>query len=452
MSTRGDNAGKYHIKIKVTFKVPKLSKPKYKTGLFASEADFKKIRNNPRTQEHRQIHDELFDKEKKAKEIIKDNRFITPAAFERAFYDTAGYDDVLLYFLKVIKQNEADDKVGNADVYTNAMNSFIYFHASQDKKLKSLFERNQEICRQRKKFKRTNAAGRAKLDELRGELQANSKTIRAGRVINFFEVTPEFLRKYEKWMGDKRTACIMNIRCMKGIFNMAIADNAKKVPADLYPFARNRHEKNKYAIPSTEGTKFALSEEQLNTLLSFKSENKDLMFALDFWNLSYMLWGLNITDLCRLRFKDIQGDTIVLTRHKTRNTTKVKKKMTIPLPQEAKDIINRWGNRSLNPEEYIFPVLTRGQTARQDKFRISDFTKKRVNRPLAVISKQLKFPFRVTSYIARHTYATLSLIKGASILFIMEALGHNNPKTTLNYFHGFDIETKKRIAGLVPRG
>ena len=59
------------------------------------------------------------------------------------------------------------------------------------------------------------------------------------------------------------------------------------------------------------------------------------------------------------------------------------------------------------------------------------------------IAKHLKITKDVTTYAARHSFATILQRSGASTEFISEALGHSNVKTTQNYLGGFEDETKK---------
>jgi site-specific recombinase XerD len=52
----------------------------------------------------------------------------------------------------------------------------------------------------------------------------------------------------------------------------------------------------------------------------------------------------------------------------------------------------------------------------------------------------------VSSNWGRHSFATVAVLKGASMEFMRESLGHSDQKTTLNYFAGFDDEAKKKMA------
>ncbi len=57
-----------------------------------------------------------------------------------------------------------------------------------------------------------------------------------------------------------------------------------------------------------------------------------------------------------------------------------------------------------------------------------------------------KLPENISTYWARHSFATLSVRKGASMEFIQESLGHKDMATMQAYFAGFDDDTKKEFA------
>ncbi|MDD4156439.1 MAG: tyrosine-type recombinase/integrase [Candidatus Cloacimonetes bacterium] len=52
----------------------------------------------------------------------------------------------------------------------------------------------------------------------------------------------------------------------------------------------------------------------------------------------------------------------------------------------------------------------------------------------------------ISTYWARHSFATNAIRSGASMEFVSEALSHSNLKTTQNYFAGFADEAKKDIS------
>ena len=63
---------------------------------------------------------------------------------------------------------------------------------------------------------------------------------------------------------------------------------------------------------------------------------------------------------------------------------------------------------------------------------------KTINKYMKRIAGDLKIRSGVTTYFARHSFATGLKNSGASVEFISEALGHSDIKTTKNYLAGFE--------------
>jgi integrase/recombinase XerD len=118
--------------------------------------------------------------------------------------------------------------------------------------------------------------------------------------------------------------------------------------------------------------------------------------------------------------------------------------LVIPIRAEVKEIILRWGNKTLDPESYVFPILKDGLTPKQMKTRTKDFTK-RVNTGLKKVGELLGLK-KLTTYTARHTFSMMARRKGASNEFIQNALGHASMSTTETYLHGFEVEEKRAIS------
>jgi site-specific recombinase XerD len=92
----------------------------------------------------------------------------------------------------------------------------------------------------------------------------------------------------------------------------------------------------------------------------------------------------------------------------------------------------------------VFPIISEGMDADKQHRAINNFTTY-VNQHIKKLCKANSLPV-VTTYWARHSFATVAVLKGASMEFMRESLGHSDMKTTLNYFAGFDDEAKKELA------
>lgn len=396
----GENAGRYHVKIRVTKTVDKRTVQKYfLTGVYATEAEFQKIVGNPGKDKDLQAKQTIVsDLYEKAKEIVRVNPFVDFDAFENQLTSKGGFKDPLGLMQTYIEELNESGRIGTRDYYKSALSCFE--------------EYAKEKC---------------------------------GGMIFFASITPAWLMKWEKWMLDKGrsiTTVGMYAIALRRVFNLAMSKKYRVIGSDLYPFGEGG-----YVIPASQGRKMALTEEQKNLLLNFKTLNIVARKGVDFWIFSYFCNGMNMADVCQLRFKNLPEGLVVFERTKTRYTQRKKKDIIVISREEISRVIDTWGNKSQEPNDYVFPILREGLAPQQEADRIHDFIDE-VNQGLKIACEALKLP-KITTYSARHTYATIIRNKGASIEFIQEALGHAVPKTTQSYMDSFDLETKRKYSNLL---
>jgi len=108
------------------------------------------------------------------------------------------------------------------------------------------------------------------------------------------------------------------------------------------------------------------------------------------------------------------------------------------------EIIKRWGNPSKRPTDHIFPFLSPGLDPIVEK-RIIQNVIRLTNKKMAAISKALGLD-PISTYTARHSYATVLKRSGANISFISESLGHTDLKTTENYLAHFEQDQRRKEA------
>lgn len=259
------------------------------------------------------------------------------------------------------------------------------------------------------------------------------------------DIDLNFLKKYEKWMldnGKSKTTIGIYLRNVRTIFNQEIA--AKNVGAELYPFGKS---KMQYKIPSGTGIKKFLKKEEIKLLYHYKTEEgSNAQKYRDYWFFLYLCNGLNVKDMAMLKYKNIDAGRILFVREKTKNTTRDHEVIIeVPIIQEVSKIISRWGNKPSSAENYIFPILKEGLTPRQIIRRVED-TVSNINATMNKIAQESGITKKVTTYVARHTFATMLKREGFSIEFIQEALGHTDARTTRSYLGSFGSETKSIAA------
>lgn len=296
-----------------------------------------------------------------------------------------------------------------------------------------------------------NMALKAKIENLRKEERIGSMGICenvlsniekfAGNNLSFETISVDWLKRYEKHMLiDKKHSTVgFHMREIRIIMNDA--KKAGIIKDTQYPFG-----KGKYEIPTSEGTKKALTLQQLGSVVRFSDGTEITERYRDLWFFIYLCNGINVADLIKLKYKNIKDDEICFVRQKTERTTKMRKEIRATLTEDLQKIITRWGNKP-QLENYIFPYLNGKEDAEKIKRITKDLTK-RINKRMKDIGNHLKIG-DITTYTARHSFATILKRSGANIAFISESLGHNDLKTTESYLASFEKEERQKNASLL---
>lgn len=265
----------------------------------------------------------------------------------------------------------------------------------------------------------------------------------AGEKIAFDMITADWLKKYEKAMlaeGKSYTTISMYLRSMRAIFNEV--KSVGIIKEAQYPFG-----KGKYEIPVGKGRKMALSLQQIKQIVTYTDGAEATEHYRDLWFFSYLCNGINVNDLIRLRYSNIDGDELHFYRSKTLHTSREKKEIEALITPEMRRIIDRWGNPDKSPNNYIFPFLDGYNTPIEQKKRTQDVTR-RINKRLKMIGDKLGIS-GISTYTARHSYASVLKRSGANIAYISESLGHSDLKTTENYLASFEKEERVKNAAFL---
>ncbi|HEU4790076.1 MAG TPA: site-specific integrase [Flavobacterium sp.] len=260
--------------------------------------------------------------------------------------------------------------------------------------------------------------------------------------IDFENITVDWLKKYEKHLlnNDKSyTTISMQMRVIRTLVNQAKRDGIIK--ETQYPFG-----KDKYEIKEGVNIKKALTLDQIKKIFYFTDGNETTERYRDLWIFSYLCNGINIADLVKLKFKDIKDGDICFVRQKTESTSKNRREIRASVTVNVQNIIDRWGNKP-KPENYIFPYLNGKENAEKRQAITKDLTK-RINLRMKKIGEELKIG-DITTYTARHSFATVLKRSGANIASISESLGHNDLKTTESYLASFEKEERQKNAQML---
>ena len=293
--------------------------------------------------------------------------------------------------------------------------------------------------------------------DLKNQLTEFIKTSYGKTDIRFDEITVRFCNGFEGFFrerGNADTSLSVRFRTLRTLYNRAIAEGVAK--AENYPFARNIAEKHKFSVGkfSTKTRKRAIPRYMVRRIEAFvpigtatgpyagfknQFEIERLRRAKEVFLFSFYVGGINFVDLSQLCWRDLTIDSdgnprISYTRQKTKGFFSVK------LLAPALAIIESYRDITyLTPDSYIFPILNSNthKTPNQIKYRLTKILGQ-VNQDLKRIGHQLDIATPLTTYVARHSFATSLRRSGIADAITGQLMGHKNARQTSIYLDEFD--------------
>ena len=260
----------------------------------------------------------------------------------------------------------------------------------------------------------------------------------------FPDLTPEFLNSFEKHLLSKNKPLSFSsvgvyMRNIRAIFNQAIA--TKIISSDLYPFG-----KGKYVPPSTKRAKKSLAIEDIEKIYYYKSIDPAEAWAKDMWLFAYFANGMNVKDIAFLNYENIKKESLSYIRSKTKNSSKENIiTIEVPLNEDIRRIIKKWGKKPVKPKSYIFDILHPTDLSGIQIYRDVNQAIKSINKYMKRIAAALGLERAPTTNFARHSFSTVLKRAGVPIEMISEQLGHTSIKTTQIYLGSFENAQKREI-------
>lgn len=262
----------------------------------------------------------------------------------------------------------------------------------------------------------------------------NLKNFNKGKKLNFTfsHIDVVFCKKFEDWMrrkGNKDTTISYQFRTLRAAFNRAIT--AKVVSKEKNPFSEF-----KLSHLNTKTMKRALSKADILKIMDADCHDKSELSQLahDLFCFSYLCGGISLVDMANLTPENIIEGRLIYQRQKTHGS------INLQLSDRALKIISKYSDYQ-KKAYYFFPILhhKRHITPMQKHNRVRKYCL-HINQELKQLAKELNITANVTTYVARHSFATILKKSGVNIGIISQALGHQDIKTTQIYLSKFDNE------------
>lgn len=241
--------------------------------------------------------------------------------------------------------------------------------------------------------------------------------------LTFGEVDYSFLKSFESHLQER--GCKINtisfyLRTIRSIFNRAIKDGV--VGEEYYPF-------KKITIRKEKTVKRAIYKDEIAAIKNLDlSSRPQIELARDLFLFSFYMRGMSFKDIAFLKVANIMGDRIYYSRQKTAQ------KLNIKLTDKAMDIILKYNDLS-NKASFLFPII---RYPGKNEFSQYKNGYRKTNRRLKMLGDILNFRIPLTTYVARHSWASIAKRSGIPTSVISEGLGHDSEKTTQIYLDSFE--------------
>ena len=236
------------------------------------------------------------------------------------------------------------------------------------------------------------------------------------------DITPELMADYAQWLRQRGTS--MNtascyLRSLRAIYNKVVKQydlEDRKPFQDLF-------------TGHTKTVKRSATDDDIKRLQAMiLPKNSTLQLSRDLFLFSLYAQGMPFVDVAFLRKDQIRDGMIVYERHKTGQQIMVKIEGCI------QEILNRYSRAE---SEFVFPIVTvhhPGQAYKQYQSSLRTY-----NRNLHKLEKLAGLKRSLTSYVVRHTWASVAYDANVDLAVIASALGHTN--TTRIYIR--DINNRR---------
>lgn len=245
------------------------------------------------------------------------------------------------------------------------------------------------------------------------------------------DVDSALVMEYETWLKENgicKNTVSFYMRNLRAIYNRAVE---KELTTQRFPFKHvytGIDKTVKRAVP----IKIIRQIKELDLTLS-----PLLDYARDLFMFSFYTRGMSFVDMSYLKKKDLQHGILTYRRQKTNQ------QLSIKWEQPMQDIIDKYDTAD---SPYLLPII---RDMDRDKRRQYKNASHLVNNKLKKIGEQLGLGIPLTSYVTRHTWASIAKSKNIPVSTISEALGHDSETTTRIYLTSLDTSSVDKANSIV---
>lgn len=249
--------------------------------------------------------------------------------------------------------------------------------------------------------------------------------------ISLDEVEPDLMIEYETYLksvGICPNTSSYYMRNLRAIYNRAVEKN---LTMQRNPF--------KYVYTGIEKTvKRAISLKIIRQIKDLDlTLQPQLDYARDVFMFSFYTRGMSFVDMAYLRKKDLQNGILSYRRRKTNQ------QLFIKWEKPMQEIIDKYDT---SDSPYLLPIIKNVETDERRQYKNAAHL---INTKLKKIGELIGLAVPLTTYVARHTWASVAKSKNIPISIISEAMGHDSETTTRIYLASLDTSVVDRANSLI---
>lgn len=256
---------------------------------------------------------------------------------------------------------------------------------------------------------------------------------RKGSDVLLDDMDSDLMATYETYLesiGVCPNSTSFYMRNLRAIYNRAVD---KELTGQRYPF---RHVYT--GIDKT--VKRAVPLDVIRQIRDMDLSRCPVMdYARDVFMFSFYTRGMSFVDMAFLKKKDLQNGVLSYRRHKTGQ------QLFIKWEKPMQELIDKYDTTG---SPYLLPVIRCNGKDERSQYK-SDAH--RINRNLKKIGERLGLGIPLTTYVARHGWASIAKSKNIPIATISEAMGHDSETTTRIYLAALDSSVVDKANSLILR-
>ena len=243
--------------------------------------------------------------------------------------------------------------------------------------------------------------------------------------LTFSQMTADMMEMYQAWLWNRgvgQNTVSFYLRTLRTLHHKAV-EAGQATSNDIFAHVQTTNVRT---------AKRAISIKDIRNIEKLELQiGSSIDKARDLFLLSFYLRGMAFVDMAFLKKSDLKCGVVSYNRRKTHQN------LNIEWIKPMQAIIDKYAEQTKD-SPYMLPILTGKETSPYTQYRKVEYN---TNYNLKKIGKMIGLKIPLTTYVARHTWASIALHMNIPIATISEGMGHNSYKTTQIYLESIDVAT-----------